>query len=192
MRPFAVLALLALGIYPTSAEAQSAGSGVGVEDMYLARSLRLSRVAPTSYCARDKVGFAGSTAEDQYTFHSASIRGSDGLSTSAHVAVIGTLHACFGPAGDPLTRNFYAEGVLGGVAFTGRGECRTVKEDFPEKGITVSRCFLDLTGLPSGYRGGQLTTNTVVSGQGIGEVTAPPGYVQASMAIVRLWKTRQP
>ena len=92
----------------------------------------------------------------------------------------------------PLTSNFYAEGALGDVSFTGRGECRTAKQDYPEPGVTVYRCFLELRDLPREYQGGQLTTNTVVSRQGIGELSDPPGYVQPSIATVRLWKKRRP
>ncbi len=92
--------------------------------------------------------------------------------------------ACFGSTADPLTINFYAEGALGNVPFTGRGECRTAKQDYPEPGITVYRCFLEHRDLPRDYHGGQLTTNTVISRQGIGEASDPPGYVQPSIAAV--------
>jgi hypothetical protein len=178
--------------WPTGVEAQRSGADRAVEDIYVARSLRLSRITPTGYCTQEKVGFAGSTAEDQYTFHSIATRRSDGLITNANVATIGRLHACFGPTADPLTINFYAEAVLAGVTFTGRGECRMAKPDYPEPGITVYRCFLELRDLPSDYRGGQLTTNTVASRQNIGESSDPRGYVQPSIATVRLWKKREP
>ena len=111
--------------------------------------------------------------------------------TNANVATIGRLHACFGSTADPLTSHFYAEGTLGGVSFTGRGDCRA-EPDYPEPGVSVCRCFLELRDLPREYQGGQLTTNTVVSRQGIGELSDPPGYVQPSIATVRLWKRRQP
>jgi len=54
--------------------------------------------------------------------------------------------------------------------------------------MTVFRCYLELRDLPTGYVGGQLTTNTVVSRQGIGESSDPPGYVQPSIATIRLWR----
>ena len=177
---------------PAASQPLSAVQGGKVEDIYVARSLRLSRVTPTTYCAPDRVGFAGATAEDQYTFHSTATRSSDGLMIDAKVETIGRLRACFGSTADPLTSNFYAEGNLGAVTFTGSGECRTAKQDYPEPGVTVYRCFLELRDLPTGYVGGQLTTNTVVSRQGIGESSDPPGYVQPSIATVRFWKKRQP
>ena len=192
MRLLAALTLCTFYAWPLCVEAQKSEPGSAVEDIYVARSLRLSRIPPTTYCTPEKVGFAGSTAEDQYTFHSTATRSSDGLMTNANVATIGRLHACFGSTAETLTINFYAEGALGGVSFTGRGECRTAKQDYPEPGVTVYRCFLELRDLPREYQGGQLTTNTVVSRQGIGELSDPPGYVQPSIATVRLWKKRLP
>lgn len=192
MRVLATLTLCALYGWPLGVEAQKYEPGGAIEDIYVARSLRLSRITPTAYCTPEKVGFTGATAEDQYTFHSTATRSADGLMINANVATIGRLHACFGSTPDPLTSTFYAEGALGGVSFTGRGECRTAKQDYPEPGVTVYRCFLELRDLPREYQGGQLTTNTVVSRQGIGELSDPPGYVQPSIATVRLWKKRQP
>jgi len=192
MRLLATLTLCALFGWPSGVEAQKSAPVSAIEDIYVARSLRLSRVTPTAYCTPEKIGVATATAEDQYTFHSTTTRSSDGLMINANVATIGRLHACFGSTADPLTSNFYAEGALGGVSFTGRGECRTAKQDYPEPGLTVYRCFLELRDLPREYLGGQLTTNTVVSRQSIGELSDPPGYVQPSIATVRLWKKRQP
>jgi len=87
--------------------------------------------------------------------------------------------------------NFFAEGALGPVSFTGRGECRMAKKDFPEPGLSVFRCFLEIQNLPEDYVGGQLTTNTVVSRRSIGEVSDPTGYIQPSIATIRLWKKRK-
>jgi len=76
------------------------------------------------------------------------------------------------------------------VTFTGRGECRLAKRDYPEPGIVVVRCFLELSDLPSGYVGGQLTTNTITSRIRLGDKSDPPGYTQPSIATVRLWRRR--
>jgi hypothetical protein len=86
--------------------------------------------------------------------------------------------------------NFYAEGVLGQISFSGRGECVT-EPDYPEAGLTFQRCFLQLGELPDPYVGGQLTTNTINSRAPLGGVSDPPGYTQQSVATVRLWKRRQ-
>jgi hypothetical protein len=163
-----------------------------VEDIYIARSWRESRIAPTEFCGEAKTGFkrVGVGVEDQYTFRSTTTRSSDGPITDTNVETIGRLHACFGPTAEPGVFYFYSEGVLGSVAFIGRGECRTAKQDYPEAGISVLRCFLELGGLPENYVGGQLTTNTVGSRNVIGDKSDPPGYTQPSIATIRLWKRR--
>lgn len=76
------------------------------------------------------------------------------------------------------------------MSLVGRGQCRTTKRDFPETGITLFACQLDLTGLPPEYVGGQLTTNTLQSRTTLGSDTDPPGYTQPSIATIRLWKKR--
>jgi hypothetical protein len=106
------------------------------------------------------------------------------------VNTTGTLHACFGSTSDPTVLNFYGEGVLADVRFTGAGDCRALKRDHPEPGVTAYRCFLELRDLSKGYVSGLLTTNTVVSRTSIGEKSDPPGYTQLSIAAVRLWKRR--
>jgi hypothetical protein len=64
--------------------------------------------------------------------------------------------------------------------------------DFPEAGLFPVRCQLVLSGLPAPYIGGLLTTNTVTSGARFGGDTEPPGYTQASIATLRLWRQRKP
>jgi len=64
------------------------------------------------------------------------------------------------------------------------------KPDFPEQGTGSTSCFLHLSGLPSQYVGGLLTTNTMWSLKGQGMETDPLGYTQASIATIRLWRKR--
>jgi len=170
--------------------AQQSAAGSGVEVIYLARSLRLSRVAPSDYCAAQHTGFPGSTFEDRYDFKAVASRAADGLVTNAAGQTVGHLHACFAGTSDSLVVNFYAEGDLNGVRFTGRGDCRTAGREVPEPGVTPWRCYLDLTGLPAGFVGGQLTTNTIISRAALGAVSDPVGYTQPSIATVRLWRKR--
>jgi len=165
-------------------------AGDHVEQIYVVRSLRESRGAPTEFCGEERTRVGKARVEDQFTVQSIAIRGSDGLIIDANVRTVGRLHACFGPTSDPAVSSFYAEGALGSVTFTGRGECRTAKADYPEPGLRVQRCFLDLSDLPSGYVGGQLTSNTINSRKNLGDKSDPPGYTQASIATVRLWKRR--
>jgi hypothetical protein len=160
-----------------------------VEDIYVVRSLRLSRIVPTAFCDATRTG-SRMDSEDQYNFQSLSTNTADGTVTDVNVATVGTLHACFGPTSDPTRFTFYAEGGLGGTSFTGRGECQMAGQDFPERGLRLFRCFLELSGLPEPSVGGHLTTNTVTSKRTIGPVSDPPGYVQPSIATVRLWRKR--
>ena len=161
-----------------------------VEDIFVVRSVPEVRGTPTAFCAATRTGFAA-TAEDRYTFRSVATRTSDGLVTDADAAVVGTVHACFGPLPeDAASLHFYAEGTLGDLTFTGRGNCLSTRVNYPEQGLRGFRCYLALENLPDAYMGGQLTTNSIGSQNELGAVTDPPGYVQASIATIRLWKRR--
>ena len=181
---FAVLVVACWSVTVGQAQASD------VEDIYVLRSFRLTRNEATSFCAQDRTGFDKMTVEDQYDFKSVSTRTSDGLITDANVKIVGTLHACFGTTPEPQVYSFYAEGKLGTTSFIGKGECRVVRNDFPEPGIRASRCVMTLEGLPSNYVGGLLTTSSITSRTVVGAMSDPPGYVQPSIAIVRLWKKR--
>ena len=161
-----------------------------VEEIYIARSVRESRKPPTEFCAQTRTGFSNSFTEDQYTLRSINTRGSDGRVVDTNVKMIGSIHVCFGQTADPALLTFYGEILLGSTAFKGTGECRRVKSDFPEPGVNVLRCFLDLSGLPGQYIGGQLTTNSMTSLNPFGLETDPRGYTQSSIATIRLWKKR--
>ena len=159
-----------------------------IEEIFVVRSVRESRVDPTEFCEEAKIQLGTADVEDQYTFRSIA-SGSDGLIINANVQTVGRIHTCFGATADPALSFFYAEGSLGTVTFTGLGECRQAWQDYPEPGIVVHRCFLELSDLPKDYVGGQLTTNSVNSQTG-GEKSDPPGYTQSSIATIRLWKRR--
>jgi hypothetical protein len=161
-----------------------------MEEIYIARSVRESITAPTQFCSQPRIGFAA-TNEEQFTFRSTATHASDGRVLDANVQTIGSIHVCFGQTSDPAVTNFYGEGRLGSVPFKGIGECHVVKLNFPEEGLSPLRCFLDLSGLPPEYVGGELTTNTILSRKLLGTETEPAGYTQASIATIRLWKKRQ-
>jgi hypothetical protein len=187
------LLVMLVMIAPTSLTLTAAGQRAAaraVEDIYVVRSVRTSRVTPTEFCAANRIGFGSASDEDRFTFHVTTTRVNDGKVSEPHGNQIGQLRACFGATTHPLKRNFYAEGQMAALAFTGTGECEASRSDFPEPGITVYRCFLQLTNLPRGYTGGFLTTSTVTSRQLIGPASDPVGYVQSSIATVRLWKER--
>jgi hypothetical protein len=136
--------------FAVSASAVDAGGAV--EDIYVVRSLRLSRIKATSFCATSRTGFAEMSTEDQYNFQSVRTKTSDGTVSDANVETVGTLHACFGATQDPTRFSFYAEGTLGGTPFIGRGDCLMARQDFPEQGLRLFRCFLDLWS-PGSLRG---------------------------------------
>jgi hypothetical protein len=111
-----------------------------IEEIYIARSVRESRVAPSKFCARAKTGF-DSAFEDLYTFRSTAIRTSDGRMVDTNVKTIGSGHACFGQTSDPAILHFDLELLLGQTALKGIGDCRLTKSDFPERGLTPNHCF---------------------------------------------------
>jgi hypothetical protein len=162
-----------------------------VEEIYVARSVRESRVAPTEFCAQAKTGFNSDSFEYRYTLRSIATRASDGRMVNANIRRIGAGHGCFGRTADPAILNFYLDLNLGKTAFRGTGACRQTKSDFPERGLIVWRCFLNLSDPLGQYVGGQLTSNTITSLKDVGVETDPPGYTQSSIATIRLWKTRR-
>ena len=104
---------------------------------------------------------------------------------------VADLRACFGSTDDRARQNFYAEIRLGSRSFRGSGECHALMVDFPETGLFPVRCQLVLSGLPAPFVGGLLTTNTMTTRTPFGGETDPPGYTQASLATIRLWRARQ-
>lgn len=119
-------------------------------------------------------------------------RASDGRVTDTNAGTIGSAHSCGGLVADkPGTSQFYGEFVLGGLAFKAIGECHLAKADFPERGLSSLFCALNVSDLPADYVGGLVTTNTFYNySHLVGTETEPPGYAQASIATVRLWKKR--
>jgi hypothetical protein len=160
-----------------------------VEEIYIARSVRQARTPPTEFCAKARTGVSSATIEDQYSFRSVATDTSNGRLVDTNVKTVGSIHACFGPTANPAILEFYGETLFGATAFKGLGECH-LKPDFPDKGLTFARCFLELSGLPAEYVGGQLTTNSMSSLKILGTETEPGGYTQSSIATIRLWKKR--
>jgi hypothetical protein len=161
-----------------------------VEEIYIARSVPESQTAPTEFCVPAKTGFGDAVFEASFSFRSVSINTSDGRLLNTNVSTIGSFHGCFGRTANSTTFNAFAELRIGSKTLTGIGECHRVKSDFPERGITEGHCFLDLSAPNDQYVGGLLTTNSITSLKGIGLDTDPPGYTQASIATVRIWKKR--
>ena len=121
---------------------------------------------------------------------SVAIQPKDGRIVDAKAGLAGELHACFGSTAVPGIVSFYTDGRVAGLPFTGRGDCSVARPDYPENGISTFRCYLNLADLPAPYVGGFLATNTINSKAVLGAVSDPPGYVQASIATIRLWRNR--
>ena len=173
----------------TQREPQRKEGPFQVEEIYIARSVRESRVAPTEFCAQAKISFKPDW-EDQYTFRSTATRATDGRMIDTNVRTIGSAHGCYGRTADPAIYKYYLEMLLGRTALTWIGDCTVTKSDFLEKGIDVAHCVFDLSNPLDRYVGGQLTTNTLHSLKDVGLESDPPGYTQTSIATIRLWKKR--
>lgn len=190
-----ILLLSGLGVRSTAGgpratpDATASNGPAGIEDIYVLRSLRETRSVAAAFCDPSKIGFTAKF-EDRYVFKAVSTRPQDGKVVDARLQDAGTLHACFESAPGALETNFYAEGVVAGVAVTGKGKCIPIAADFPEQGITSVRCFLVLSKLSAPYFAGVLTTNSITSRKPIGDQSDPPGYIQPSIATIRLWRKR--
>jgi sugar lactone lactonase YvrE len=162
------------------------------EEIYILRSIREPPEPTAHWCDRDRTGFEPfpSDAERVFSFWSIRSRPEDGRVVDAKQARVAGLRACFGATDERARQNFYAEGQLGAASFRGRGECLALAIDFPEAGLFPVRCHLTLNGLPAPFVGGLLTTNTITSAAAFGGDTEPPGYTQASVATIRLWKAQ--
>lgn len=187
------LPIAMLGCATPSTTLGGAGIAASHEEIYVLRSLREERTATSNWCTFERTGSTptagGFMLEDRYTMWSVAVQTKDGRVSDAKAGLAGELHACFGSTADPRVISFYTDGRIAGLPFTGKGDCLVARPDFPEKGITTLRCYLNLADLPAPYIGGSLTTNTINSKAALGAVSDPPGYVQPSIATIRLWRS---
>jgi hypothetical protein len=183
--PFCVVFLLS-ACPPPSHSAETA-----LEDIYILRSIREEHQPKANWCNSVRTGFEPfpADAERFFSFWSVEARPEDGKVVQVQTRRVAELRACFGATDERARQNFYAEVVLGSITFRGNGECLAIKINFPEDGLFPVRCQLLLSGLPAPYVGGLLTTNTLTSKTAFGANTDPPGYTQASIATIRLWKS---
>ncbi|MFC4311734.1 SMP-30/gluconolactonase/LRE family protein [Steroidobacter flavus] len=167
-----------------------ATSDASLEDIYVLRSIREQQAPVSDGCASSKTGFDPfpADAERSFSFWSVETRLEDGRIIDARSKRVAELRGCFGPTRDRARQNFYAEIQLREISFRGKGECLALMVDFPATGLFPVRCQLILSDLPAPFVGGLLTTNTMTSGTPFGGETEPPGYTQASIATIRLWK----
>ena len=147
---------------------------------------------PSSWCTQERAGFAPlegpSLLEDRFNFWSVETRAADGRISNTHATNLGEALTCFGLTPTRGLVNFYIETTLGGLTMSGKGECTVLLPDVPEKGMAAVRCTVPLKVVSDAYSGGLLVTNTMNSKQPMGLQTDPPGYTQASIATIRLWR----
>jgi hypothetical protein len=180
--------LLALWCAASAAAAQAQAERSSTEEIFILRSVHLSRIPPTAFCGPDRTGNESPLNEGEYEFRAVETDASSGAVISASGPTVGRLQGCFGATPDPHVLSFYAEATVHGISWIGRGECQKTQSDFPEAGFALYVCHLGIAGLPDPYVGGQLSTNTVISRLPFGIRSDPPGYTQPSIASVRLWK----
>jgi hypothetical protein len=174
-----------------AALAENASTPTGaLEDIYILRSIREQREPAPNWCSLTRTGFEPFATDAERFFSFWSLRLQDGKVVGTKEARVAELRACFGPTNERARQNFYAEIQLGSMSFRGNGECLAVMTNFPEAGFFPVRCQLILSGMPAPYVGGLLMTNTMTSKAPFGGDTDPPGYTQASIATIRLWKAR--
>jgi sugar lactone lactonase YvrE len=161
------------------------------EEIYVLRSIREQQPAVADWCDAAKTGFEPFATDPERSFSFWSVTNAGGKVVDAKAARVAELRGCFGPTPERPRQSFYAEIKLGALSFQGKGECLALAVDFPEAGLFPVRCQLVLSGLPAPYVGGLLTTNTLTSKAAFGGDTDPPGYTQASIATIRLWKTKK-
>lgn len=187
----AVVMLLLAPAWQVGAVQGARSAPSAVETIFVARSVRESRIAATDYCASSRTHFSKpSVFEDRYTFHAITTQAVDGRVVDTDAGTIATAHGCLAGAAEPGVDGFYLESTFGGVSFSGYGDCVYGPDNFPEAGVRNLRCHLDLGELPARVVGGELTTNTMVSRAAIGTVSDPAGYTQSSIATIRLWTRR--
>jgi len=161
------------------------------EEIYVLRSIRERQQPVANWCSPAKTGFEPFPTDAERWFSFWSVRSEGGKVVDAKVARVAELRGCFGPTLERARQSFYAEIKLGSISFHGTGECLALAVDFPEAGLFPVRCQLVLNGLPAPYVGGLLTTNTLTSKAAVGGDSDPPGYTQASIATIRLWKAKK-
>jgi hypothetical protein len=179
---------LATCVASSSSGAPTRGSP---EEIYVLRSVRERRQPVVNWCSQAKTGFEPFPVDAERWFSFWSVRAEGGKVVDAKAARVAELRGCFGPTPERARQSFYAEIKLGSLSFHGSGECLALAVDFPEEGLFPVRCQLLLSGLPAPYVGGLLTTNTLTSKVAFGSESEPPGYTQASIATIRLWKAKK-
>ncbi len=153
---------------------------------------QLRRLPIADWCSPSRTGFQPlpDGGERDFSFWSINASSKDGKVVDAKREIVATIRVCLGPTNELPRQNFYAEINMNGTLLQGKGECKALKINYPEVGLFPVHCFALLDNLKSPYIGGVLTTNTITSKNPYGPETDPPGYDQASIATLRLWRSK--
>ncbi len=160
----------------------------GLEEIYVFRTTRTAHQArPTPECSSAPFQVANS---DHYDLWSIGLRARDSRVVETHKRAVGGFDACFTPLvpGRPL--QMYANGTVGGIRWTGLGECRVADAQPPARTVVAFNCQLKLTGLPQSYAGGFAVSSTLAThlGKDAPATAHVPGYLSTSVVIIRFWK----
>jgi hypothetical protein len=150
-----------------------------VEEIYVFRSFsERTEAGEAEFCKRE--ASLRSTSHNFYSLWSVVGDERSGQLTDVRRMRIGELHNCVGETNGTL--QFYAVGTINGIAFRGRGDQRAEQQT---AGINsrVNRFLLE--GLPAPYVAGILSSNTVRT-----TPTDATGYVQSSVGVIRVWRSR--
>jgi hypothetical protein len=82
IRRFYTVTALILAMLSSPVTAQTPRADAAVEDIVILRSLRLSRITPTDFCAPSRTGFSEAIAEDRYDFKAVATDAASGKVTN--------------------------------------------------------------------------------------------------------------
>jgi hypothetical protein len=163
-----------------------------VEDIFLIRSVRVSvNALPNDVCTPSVTGFGSIVADQNFEFFSVAARQSDGMIVNPEVHKLGTGRGCFGLTADPNVANFYGITNFDTLSSISIGTVNRGPTNFPAPGLTESWVKAQVVSATNGYFGGLFTANSIASLNTFGDETNPPGYVQSSIATLRLWRHPQ-
>ncbi len=190
MKRLAAIACIGFAALCGCATTPRSPSALSREEIYILHSIREPGTTDGNWCDASRTGFApmATDAERLFSFWSLQSEPGSGRVVDASARRVAELRGCFGSTSERTRQNFFAEARLGAVSFKGSGECFALLVDTPEPGLHGVRCHLVLRDLPAPYVAGLLTTNTLTSRTPFGSDTDPPGYTQASIATIRLWR----
>ncbi len=158
------------------------------EEIFVFRTARTQHTVGATAACKDAP--FPSANEDYYELWSIALRASDSRVVKTHQSKVGGFTACLGQLVKDQPVQMYATGTVAKVPWVGAGECRVLMSQPPVHKALAFTCHLNLSGLPSDYAGGFLTSSTLAPLLGKDQPPSAhvPGYLSTSVVTVRLWK----